>query len=58
MKKTEEVETYMETNNGKNLGDTANATLRGKFTVIQAHIKEQEKISNKPFNFEPKVTRK
>ena len=44
----EEIKKYLETNDNENttiqnLWDSAKAVLRGKFMVIQAYLKKQEK---------------
>ena len=44
-------------NNSKSW-DTVKAVLRGRFIVIQAYLKKQEKKSNKQPNSTPKATRK
>ena len=41
-----------------NLWDIANAVQRGKFIVIQAYIRKQERISNKQPNLTPKRNKK
>ena len=55
----EEIKKYMETNENENttiqmLWDAAKAVLRGKYTVIQAYLKKQEKsqIQNLTENLE------
>ena len=58
----EEIFKYLETKDNENttiqnLWDAGKAVLRGKFIVIQAFIKKQEKTSIKQPNLPPKRTR-
>ena len=59
----EEIRKYLETNENanttfQNLWDATKAALRGKFRVIQAFLKKQEKISSKQPNLPPEGIRK
>ena len=52
----EEIKKHLDTNDNKdmtlqNLWDAAKAVLRGKFIPIQAHLRKQEKRSNKQTNY-------
>ena len=42
----------------QNLWDTVKAVLKGRFIVIQAYLKKQEKKSNKKHNSTPKEIKK
>ena len=41
-----------------NLYDTAKAVLRGRFIMIQTHLRKEEKISNEQHNLTPEGTEK
>ena len=58
-----EIKKYLETNDDKNtmiqnLWDTAKAVLRGKFTLIQAYLRKQEKLQMKNLNLHLKQLEK
>ena len=58
-----EIKKYLETNENENtmiqnLWDTAKAVLRGKFTLIQAYLRKQEKLQIKNLNLHLKQLEK